>query len=371
MRSPILRTTLAATAVALCLTAASPLAPQTKHVYVASNAVDGNELLVFERSRDGMRPAHVIRTGGTGTGAGLGNQGGLILTEDERFLFVVNAGSDSVSAFSMVGSHPRFVGMVPSGGQQPISIAVHRRLLYVLNAGGAVGGIDGVAGFRIDPQGALTPIAGSFRPLSADSVGPAQVGFSASGRLLLVTEKDTHSITVFPVLDDGTLGPGETQRAAGETPFGFDVTRDNLVYVTEAFGGAADASAVSVYEIDDAGQLIMIDRSVPTTETAACWIQIGRDGRFGYTTNTGSDTLTGFGLRPDGTLELLDGDGVTAKSDGGPLDLAFSRTGRTLFVLNGDAHTIAAFSVDPSDGSLGEAGQVEGLPKGANGLAAR
>ena len=39
--------------------------------------------------------------------------------------------------------------------------------------------------------------------------------------------------------------------------------------------------------------------------------------RFGYTTNTGSGTLSGFSIGRDGRLSLLDPDGATAASAGG------------------------------------------------------
>jgi hypothetical protein len=54
------------------------------------------------------------------------------------------------------GHRLRLENVVDSGGQFPNSVAVHRRLVYVLNAGGT--GI--VQGFWITKHG-LAPIAGS------------------------------------------------------------------------------------------------------------------------------------------------------------------------------------------------------------------
>ncbi len=78
---------------------------------------------------------------------------------------------------------------------RPVSIAVDRRLLYVVHAGGMAGAQDVVTGFLIGPGGTLDPIAGSSQPLSAALTAPAQVGFSADGRFLLVTEKATNLIS--------------------------------------------------------------------------------------------------------------------------------------------------------------------------------
>jgi 6-phosphogluconolactonase len=372
MRRSLTRAFLAAAVAALTMTGTFAASADVGAVYVASNAPGGNEILVFGRDVDGgLTHEGSVATGGSGTGGGLGNQGGLVLTDDERFLFVVNAGSDSISAFAIGPDGPELVDTVPSGGVRPVSIAVDRRLLYVVHAGGVVGAQDSVTGFRIGPDGTLEPIAGSSQPLSADSTAPAQVGFSTDGRFLLVTEKATNAISVFPVQADDSLGSGSVQPSVGMTPFGFDVDRRGRIFVSEAFGGAPEASSVSAYEIDADGNLAVLDASSPTTETAACWFLIGPDGRFGYTTNTGSGTLSGFSIGQDGRLTLLDADGATAASAGGPIDLDFSRDGRSLFVLNGGANTLAAFLVNRSDGSLTEAGLVGGLPAGANGLAAR
>jgi len=341
-------------------------------VYVASNDPSGNEILVFARdARGNLTPADPVATGGLGTGSGLGNQGGLALSADERFLYAVNAGSDSISAFEVGADGLERIATYASGGSRPVSLALDRRLLYVLNAGGMAGSADRVTGFFVGPDGSLEPIPGSERPLSAVSTAPAQIGFAADGRFLLVTEKATNAITVFAVGNDGTLDAGRSQPSVGATPFGFDVDQRGRVYVSEAFGGAPEASTVSAYALDADGNLTVVDPSVPTTETAACWFALADNGRFGYTTNTGSSTLTGFAVAPDGSLRLLDADGATASSDGGPIDLGFSRDGRNVYALNGAGHAISAYRVDGGDGSLEPIGRVEGLPAGANGLAAR
>ena len=123
------------------------------------------------------------------------------------------------------------------------------RLVYVLNAGGAVGGTDSVVGFRLSRDGALTMIAGSARGLSAPSTGPAQVELSPDGASLVVTEKATNRIDVFAVEDTGLLGAPTSYASPGMTPFGFAFGKRDQFFVSEAFGGAADASAISSYQL--------------------------------------------------------------------------------------------------------------------------
>jgi 6-phosphogluconolactonase (cycloisomerase 2 family) len=135
-----------------------------------------------------------------------------------------------------------------------------------------------------------------------------------------------------------------------------------------------DASAVSSYIVGMNGSLQTVSHSVGTDETAACWIEITNNGRFAYTTNTGSGTVSGYSVRPrDGKLKLLDSDGVTALTGDGssPIDLALSQNSRFLYVLNSGTNEIAAFEVNKSSGSLTPIGSISGLPDGANGLVAR
>lgn len=342
-------------------------------VYVASNAASGNEILIYSRSGQGnLTPDGSVATGGNGTGAGLGNQGGLVLSDNERYLYVVNAGSNSISALEVSPFGLNLIGTYPSGGMVPVSIALDRDLLYVVNAGGGAGDEDNVSGFTINRgDGSLAPISGSTRPLSAVSTGPAEAAFTKDGHFVIVTEKATNTIDVFPVMPDGTLDSAISQASVGMTPFGFDVDKRGRVFVSEAFGGGADASAVTSYDLDDFGTLTAIDPSVPTTETAACWFLIGPDGRYGYTTNTGSGTITGYKIKPNGRLIRIDDDGVTGVSMGGPIDLDFNGSGQYLYTLNASASTISAFRVNRGHGSLNEIEVITGLPAGANGLAAR
>ncbi|MGQ0649296.1 MAG: lactonase family protein [Gemmatimonadaceae bacterium] len=351
-----------------------PLAPLTEvaaaaavgQVYTASNSPAGNAILAFDRAADGsLTPAGSYATGGTGTGAGLGNQGGLIIAGNGRYLLAVNAASHDVTSFLIRpnGSLER-VGTWGSGGTQPISLTESGRIVYVLNAGGS----GGITGFTF-VGGRLSMIAGSTRPLSTAAAGAAQVEFAASGRVLIVTEKATNSISTYTV-DAGGMATGPTVFASnGQTPFGFGVSRGTLV-VSEAFGGAPDASAVSSYEIGRTGSLRLVSGSVGTTETAACWIVITGDGRFAYTTNTGSGSISGYALT-GATLTLLDADGVTATTDAGPIDLAFSRNSQFVYSLNSFANTVTGFAVGAGGDLTPVAAGAGGLPAGANGLAAR
>lgn len=336
------------------------------HLFASSNAVAGNELLVYAAPRGGAPTLRArLSTQGQGTGTGLGNQGAVTLSGNGRFLFVVNALSNSISTFAIRRQGLVLRSTVDSGGQRPVSVTEHDGIVYVVNAEGA----GNVTGFR-NVAGTLRPLAGSTQPLSAaGGTGPAQVGFSPDGDVLLVTEKATNKLTSYRVRRDGRIDAPLVTASAGVTPFGFAFDRRGHALVSEAFGGAVNASAVSSYGFEEwaPARPMPISASVGTTQTAACWVVVTPDGRHAYVTNTGSGTISSYGIRRSGQLMLAQA--VAATSDAGPIDAAVSADGRSLFVLNAGSNSITSYDIT-RDGSLTARGGVPGLPAGANGLAA-
>ena len=334
------------------------------------NSASGNNVLVFQRGADGsLTPDGIFPTGGTGTSGGLGNQGAVVLSHDGQWLFVCDAGSDEISVFAVSKKELQLTDKVSSEGRRPVSVALNRNLVYVLNAGGLVGDQDNVSGYLF-AKGKLSHLPGSTRPLSATSTDPAQVAFASNGDVLVITEKATNVIDTFTVGDDGLISSHKTFISPVPTPFGFATAGYGRIFVSEANGGAVDASSVSSYEVSDDGDVTAISQSVPTTETAACWVVLTRNERFAYTTNTGSGTISGYSVAPDGSLELLDADGITGNIGDGsaPIDMALSRNSQFLYTLNSGTGTLSAFRVN-ADGSLETLAGVSGIPTGANGLA--
>lgn len=339
-------------------------------VFTMDNAATENHVLAYRRSASGqLRADGSFPTGGRGTGSGLGSQSAVILSANGHWLFVCNAGSDEVSVFLVTPQGLAQTDKVSSSGKNPISLSLHRNSLFVLNAGGRVGDKDNVAGF-VFLAGKLYPLPDSTHALSTDNSNPAQVGFSSDGEVLVVTEKDTSVIDTFTVDNDGTINDANYFQSSGQTPFGFAVRGHDLI-VSEAFGGAPDASAVSSYDLDDDGDLEIISPTVPTTETSACWVVITGNGRFAYAANTGSGTISGYAVTQDGALTLLNPDGVTGITGAGssPTDMTLSRNSRFLYSRN-DNGSISAFRVN-ANGSLVPLSGVNGLPAGATGLAGR
>jgi 6-phosphogluconolactonase len=326
-------------------------------VYTLTNSATGNAVLEFARAADGTLTAQgTYATGGLGSGAALGSQGAVILSDNGRHLVAVNSGDSTVSLFDVHPGGLTLDATVASGGSNPISATVHGDLLYVLNG-------NGISGFTVGKQ-SLTPLAGSTRPLGAGSAGPAQIQFSPDGSLLVVTEKTSNTIDTYAVDGNGIAGPPVVSASAGGTPFGFDFDNRGHLLVSEAAGSA------SSYDVSTTGAST-ISGAVATHQGAPCWLVVTKNGRYAYTANAGGGSISGFSVGENGSLTLLDASGATASLGAGshPLDEAVSGNGQYLYNLTDGAHRISAFRIT-EDGSLSPAGTIA-VPAGAAGLAAR
>jgi 6-phosphogluconolactonase len=339
---------------------------RTGAVYAMTNSDTGNEVVVYDRHADGrLTQAQSYPTNGLGSGGvavdPLGSQGSLILSSDRRWLIAVNAGSNEISVFRVRPNGLKLTDKAGSGGTFPSSLTLDQDLLYVLNAGSGTGSPN-ITGFRLSHGGELIPLAGSTRALGTGAY--SQVGFDRQGQALVITQRDTNEIHVFSIDRHGLPGAMPTTSAsAGGAPFGFVFGRRERLLVSEAGSGS-----VSSYEILPDATLQAISPMVANGQTATCWI--ASDGnRFAYTSNTGSGTLSAYGLgNRSGSLVLLDAEAGTGNL---PIDLAISGNNRYLYVLNAGDGTVGAFRISPK-GSLIDLGAAGGLPSlYAQGIAAR
>ena len=336
-------------------------------VYTMTNAAAGNSILIFDRAASGaLTSAGSVETGGKGQGSGLGSQGALTISADQRWLLAVNAGSNDITVFSVTDHGLQWRSKTPSGGRTPISIAIHGRLVYVLNAG-----TPNVAGFTLRQDGSLESIAGATQILNG-AAGPAQVDIDAEGDLLVVTDKPTSQIFTLRLNEDGVASSPVSHSSHGATPFGFAIDRRDHMIVSEAHGGPNNSSALSSYDVEENGNLGLITGSAPTNQLAACWVVITQNDRLAFTSDTASGVITGFRVSRDGSLTILNAQGVSAKTGPGstPTDLALSENSRFLFSLNPGVGNIAGWRI-AEDGSLVFTGVAQGIPASASGIAAR
>jgi 6-phosphogluconolactonase (cycloisomerase 2 family) len=318
--------------------------------------VNGNKVVAYDRADDGtLSLAGTYDTGGVGaTLAGsvvdrTASQGALAIDAERGVLYAVNAGSDTVSVFSVRGSALHLRQIVPSGGSFPSSIAVHGNLVEVLNSRGG----GSIRGFRVD-DGRLHRIAGSDRALGLDPAAtpefvntPGQVTFTPDGSQVLVTTKaNTHAIESFAVGRGGRLSATPVVTTfPGTVPFA--LTFDRAGHAVVAVAGS---NAVVTATVNADGTLTQIE-SDPTGQAATCWIV--RVGDRVYASNAGSGSLTGFNGDEAGHLTLIG----NTHTDAGSVDAAATSDGRFIYVQAGLAGNVDEFSVN-ADGSLTAIGSV-------------
>ncbi len=355
-------------------------------VYVMTNSADDNEIAAFFRGTDGtLLPTSFYRTLGLGTGPRgihpempgsgvdpLTSQGSLALSRDGRFLFAVNAGSNSISSFQIAfGGELNLAGVMPSGGLQPNSMAVFGGLLYVSNVGSSANGYrSNITGFRIGPDGRLTAIPGSSRNLSTVNAQPSCIVFSSNGRQLVVSELTTNRLSVFQVTNDGTLSGPSVNPSSGAGPFGSCFLSSGILLVTEA-----GANALSSYTVTQNGELRTVSGSVKNGQTATCWVTAAKDENYAYTSNAASGTITAYRVNRNGTLNVMGNIPSTPQGSamGAPIDSGVSPDGANFYVLNGNQGSVSVFRTGGNGQLVRQqvAGNV-GLPDlGAQGLAVR
>jgi 6-phosphogluconolactonase len=343
------------TAVAAQVASASPFgSPVVGHVYVNDNTAGTNTIAAFARHVDGTLtpvPGSPFATGGAGTGAGTGSEGALQETDNGRYLLAVDAGSNQISVLRIEWDGTlRNVpgGTVSSDGSEPVSIAVHRHLVYVANAGS---GASNYTGFIVW-HGHLFPVPGSTVSLP-DAADPGDVLFNSTGTLLAGTRVGTSQIDSFSVGRDGRLTPalGSPFAAQGVGPFGseFRPTNPTQLFVSNAHGGAGNGT-VSAFRASPNGVLTSIGASpFADDQTAPCWVEISHDGRYLFAVNTAVPSISRYTIAPDGSLHLL---GSTPFKDGaglGPFDARLSPDGRTLWVVDDGGNAVSGFRVDGGD----------------------
>ncbi len=353
--------------------------PSAGAVYALTNSASGNAVVVFLRAANGaLTQAKMVSTGGLGLGdgpdsEGLQSQGALVLGPGRNHLYAVNGGSDTISVFVVKPRGLSLVQKIASGGHTPISLTVHGNILYALNydrqAMPARGG--NITGFLVHDDGRLAPLANSSRPLSGVGTNPGQVAFSLDGKLLAVTEKATNQILTYTVDHHGKATGPQAFPSNSEFPFSLAFGPNDLLVVADDFDDVPTKGAASSFQGEFDGSLTHVSGPVPNHQDGSCWVVVSSQLRIAYVVNTNNSVISAYIIDANGGLSLLDGDGVTAHSGGiKPRDLAFSRNGRFLYVLNSGSGTVGGFAV-MNDGHLQPLGVIGDFPApGSNGLAA-
>ena len=372
---------LALPAVAAGMVAGTPVsaaaATHGNHVYVNDNTAGVNTVAAFTVQSDGSLspvPGSPFATGGAGKGAIVGSQGSIQATPDGRFIIAVDAGSNQVSVLRILPGGGLLQvpgGTASSGGIEPVSVAVHGDLVYVANEGDGTTGSD-YSGLRLLPGGRLAPIPGSTFALPA-TANPGDILFNSTGTNLVgievgTTDPSTFLIDSFTVGSDGllTAAPGSPFAAQSAGPFGseFSPADPSHLYVSNAHAGPGNGT-VSAFDVAANGSLSSSGTSpFADVQTAPCWVEISRDGRYLFTVNTGSTSISSYAVQADGSLSLIGSTPFKSGAGIRPFDARLDPSGRRLYVVDAALNAVTAFAVN--GGSLQELPQSPfALPAGA------
>ncbi|KFZ19496.1 hypothetical protein V502_03624 [Pseudogymnoascus sp. VKM F-4520 (FW-2644)] len=341
-------------------------------VFAMTNAVQ-NEIVAFSRAADGkLTQTGKYATQGNGIGVDFDTQNGLILSHDNKFLYAANPASDDVTVFGVSGSQLKFLQRIPAG-DQPLSITTNGKdLLYVMS--GSVAS-NGLTGFKVQNDSTLAAIPKSTIGLSSPIAVPGVAQFSPDGKFIVVTHKVGSNLDIFKVGSNGLLRTPITISSAGLRPFAATFGADGHLFVIESGLPVLGNAAVSSYSVDDtSGALLPVTRSEKNFQTDGCWIQVTPNGKFAYTANFVSGTISSYYVASSGAVTIKENAAADLGPESNVVDLAITLCGDFIYNLLRGTGAVAGWSIG-ADGALTSVGTFDAkgdipVANGASGLAA-
>jgi hypothetical protein len=383
------------------------------HLYLQTGALH-NAVMHFERASDGaLTEVEVVATGGAGTGAfnyratppGIVVEGAksVLLAPDNRCLFAVNCGDNSVSSLQ-VGDDGRLtlidvkrtgnLVMGKYGTAKSLEYAPSSRTLYVLHATGPehirLLSVDSECHLSIRPERySAVPTEKPNRLTTMLTVSPDEkfllVGCSVdqlpesnpdgsaitwvsrNGRphSIAANAPDPDGMAIFPIDESGALGEPKFQDAGASAPWCPLFLHHRP---TEFVIGYATADGVALASLDANGGIttapvVRADTSMGRP-SELCWMALTPDDRYVFATMTGYGYVSSWRIQgsilsvaKDPACSRPTGDG-TFRSMGGivgtsPNDIWISPDGAYLYQMYPNASKVIGYAVQ-SDGSLDE-----------------
>jgi 6-phosphogluconolactonase len=338
---------------------------QANFVYTNDDVFGANTVSGFSVDDNGnlARIKHSpFLTGGIGSGEGYFGAKRIVTSPAGNFIFVSNAGDNSVSVFSIdpstgfltlvLGSPFSLTGR--PGVTQAITLAVTNDGHFLFACG--TDGCD-ITVFTIAANGALAPVQGSpFKGCDGfDAVVKSVGGMKATpdGKLLSVSEPGDHKVGLFRISDDGALAaiPSSSQFGFGVTfPIGIEITcAGDILFATDSAGGAK----IHSFTIGPNGTLSINPGSPYNLDDTLTGdvLELTPNNRFLFVSNQFIPRITSFSVLPNGVLKELRGSPFPVAGGNNSVGMATDQQGRFLYVASFQPNVITVFQI-MRDGGL-------------------
>jgi 6-phosphogluconolactonase (cycloisomerase 2 family) len=332
---------------AMALGAAQPAqaAADSSFVYVMTNSTGSNAVIAFKRADDGsLSMAGTYMTGGKGISGDVDDQHSLRVAGN--WVFAANPGSNDITVFKKDGKGLKKMGQYPSGGMNPVSIAVSGNKLAVANQA-VKSGTPNISTFNIGMDGSLKPTGKESVSFTAGA-GPADVDFSPNGKMLAVSygyqAAETSMVATYAVDDAGMLSKASEAPAFG--PVGLSWNPNGSRIYVSTFRNAS----ILTFGVGEDGKLTAL-QTLKDTETAACWTTVNAAGDRLYAANFVSNSVSTYSLDNSGDAKFVSAAKRPNVSGNDTKDMALSADGKFLYVLGSTSKRIDTFKVG-MDGTL-------------------
>jgi 6-phosphogluconolactonase (cycloisomerase 2 family) len=301
----------------------------------------------------------------------------IIVSNDQKFLFAINGGSNTIAVFRIHGDgRLTHVEGSPfqSGGLTPVSLGLAGDKLYVVNGNnnGVVGAVPNTpanyTGFRVKKDGRLEPIPGSTVEVPGDS-NPTQANIASVGAFLFGVDLFSvpypeQIVPFFPtrgsllhsfqIHEDGSLqeAPGGPFLPPVDTRLVPEFTGSGYLLGLKAhpterilYAGEVSTNQLAVYTYDANGSLTLVHET-PISGAGICWIAFDKEHQHLFSADAGTNSIAVFDianpLAPVFTQELsltLVGANpppaiVPQNFPSLPFQLSLDPSGRWLYVVN-------------------------------------
>jgi YVTN family beta-propeller protein len=325
---------------------------------------DGGFLYVVYDATDNVGVYEISATDGTltqVTGSPVASGGtaaaDIAITSDGQYAYVANR-SGEIGVFTIDGSGLLVANGTPlmaGGAPMPEALAIESsgRWLYMLSQ--EVSG--SVSLFEIQNDGTLVQSdCGTSQTCPTGSV-PEAIAIDPTGQFVSVTNGGGDTLSLYSIDQNTGQLTALSGLASRDTPAAVVYYTDtNEATVTPRFAYVVNGggNSVSSYSINSSSGILSTLGTPTVTGSNPSAIAIDLAGRFAYVSNSSSHNVSGYTISgTTGALSEINGSPFPLDTGSfGPKSLCVDPSGRFLYVADTGSDTISAFGISSTDGSL-------------------